>query len=47
MPTTMIDNNFKIVLYNTSLGMVIAQQAAMDYTIIKQNMFTSTQSSKW
>jgi hypothetical protein len=43
----MIDDIVKIISHNTSPDMVIAQQAALDYAIIKHNMFAFTQLSKW
>jgi hypothetical protein len=46
-PTGMIDDNVKIVSHDTSPGLSIAQQAALDYAIMKQKMFAFAQPSKW
>jgi hypothetical protein len=47
MPTGMIDDTVKIVSHDTSPGLLIAQQAALDYAIMKQKKFAFAQPSKW
>ena len=39
MPTGVIDDNVKIVSHDSSLGLLIAYRAALDFAIMKQRMF--------
>jgi len=43
----MIDDNVKIVSHDTSPGLSIAKQAALDFAIMKQKMFAFAQPSEW
>ena len=46
-PTGMIDDNVKIVSHDMSPGLSIANQAALDFAIMKQKMFAFAQPSMW
>jgi len=46
-PTGMIDDNVKIVSHDTSPGLSIAKQVALDFAAMKQKMFAFAQPSEW
>jgi len=46
-PTGMIDDNVKIATGESSPALSIANQAALDYAIMKQKMFAFAQPSRW
>jgi hypothetical protein len=46
-PTGLIDDNVKIISHDTSPGLSIAKQVALDFAAMKQKMFTFAQPSEW
>jgi hypothetical protein len=43
----MINNSIKIVLHDTCPGLLIVEQAALDFAMTKQKMFAFAALSKW
>jgi hypothetical protein len=43
----MIDDNVRIVSHDTYPGLSIVEQAALDFAVMKQNMFAFAAPSKW